>query len=332
MFQMGLFLHCPRSDPVSKNTAQVPRVANNCRRFTPLLPRFCLPFHPTSPPPERRACAPPYHTATERESSEDSKRPFSLNCVSYVVLKKQRDSAKIDINPPCHFGDRARGFHMGASHCFKRSLLHPKRTNVYIDGFNLYYGAVKDTPYKWLDLVKFCRIILPKNTVHHVKYFTALVSATPTDPTKPNRQQTYIRALQTLPNLEVIYGHFLRNRCRMPLAVPLQGGAKTVEVIKTEEKGSDVNLATHLLNDAWRGKYEIAVVVTNDSDLCEPIRIIQQELQKTVGIVTPHKIPSRQLLSFASFSKKIRTKDLQQSQFPQTLTDENGVITKPSGW
>jgi hypothetical protein len=34
------------------------------------------------------------------------------------------------------------------------------RTIVYIDGFNLYYGAVKGTPYKWLDLKSVCQKLL----------------------------------------------------------------------------------------------------------------------------------------------------------------------------
>src|SRR5207247_721364 len=75
----------------------------------------------------------------------------------------------------------------------------PVRTNVYIDAFNLYYGCLKGTPYKWLDLEALCRILLPKNDVIHIKYFTARISAQPHDPSKPTRQQTYLRALDTLP-------------------------------------------------------------------------------------------------------------------------------------
>jgi hypothetical protein len=74
-------------------------------------------------------------------------------------------------------------------------------------------------------------------------------------------------------------GKFLQSTARIPLAVPKPGGAKTVEVLKTEEKGSDVNLATYLLIDAFRHDSDIAVVVSNDSDLCEPIRIVKDEFQ-----------------------------------------------------
>ena len=70
--------------------------------------------------------------------------------------------------------------------------------------FNLYYGAVKDTPYKWLNISALCRLLLPKNEIVKVKYFTALVSARPSDPDQPNRQQLFLRALQTIPELKII--------------------------------------------------------------------------------------------------------------------------------
>jgi len=71
-------------------------------------------------------------------------------------------------------------------------------TYVYVDGFNLFYGALTRTPYRWLDLAKLCRLYFP-NDVRKIKYFTAIVSARPSDPDQPLRQQLYLRALQTLP-------------------------------------------------------------------------------------------------------------------------------------
>jgi hypothetical protein len=97
------------------------------------------------------------------------------------------------------------------------------KTNVYIDGFNLYFGAVKGTPYKWLNLAEMCRLMLPRNQIHKIKYFTALVNARPNDPDQPIRQQTYLRALKTLPNLSIILGHFLTHECSMPLASSTAG-------------------------------------------------------------------------------------------------------------
>jgi len=82
------------------------------------------------------------------------------------------------------------------------------RTNVYIDGFNLYYRSVKDTPYKWLDISKFCQALLPAHEIHRIRYFTALVHARPNDPQAPQRQQIYLRALRTIPNLTMEFGQF----------------------------------------------------------------------------------------------------------------------------
>ena len=83
------------------------------------------------------------------------------------------------------------------------------RTNVYVDGFNFYYGALRKTPYRWVNVRKLCELLLPKNTVSEIKYFTALVSARPNDPDQPTRQQLYLRAPRTLPGVSVHLGHFL---------------------------------------------------------------------------------------------------------------------------
>lgn len=206
------------------------------------------------------------------------------------------------------------------------------RTFGYVDGFNLYYGAVKGTPYKWLDIDKMCQLLLPKHQILRIKYFTARVSGRPGDPDQPRRQQTFLRALGTIPHLEIIYGHFLTNEVMMPLAERPPGAPRYAKVIKTEEKGSDVNLATHLLRDGYGGFYEAAVLVTNDSDLLEPVRIVSQELGKTVGILNPHPNPSRVLLRYASFIKPIRKGVLAASQFPPNLQDAQGTITKPAVW
>lgn len=121
------------------------------------------------------------------------------------------------------------------------------KVNVYIDGFNLYYGAVKGTPYRWLNVAEMCRLLLPRDQILQMKYFTALVNPRRSDPDQRSRQETFLRALATIPNLSIVYGFFLTHEIMMPLALPAKGYKK---VIKTEEKGSDVNLATHLLIDA----------------------------------------------------------------------------------
>jgi len=73
------------------------------------------------------------------------------------------------------------------------------KTYVYVDGFNLYYGALKGTPYRWLDLAELCRLMLPPNDVQRIRYYTARVGVRAGDPDQPVRQQAYLRALGTLP-------------------------------------------------------------------------------------------------------------------------------------
>ena len=209
----------------------------------------------------------------------------------------------------------------------------PPKTYVYVDGFNLYYGAVKDTPYRWLTTPRLCELLLPAHSIARIKYFTARVSARKDDPDKPTRQQIYLRALRTLPDLEIVYGSFLSHDVMLPLAEPSPGGPRFARVTRTEEKGSDVNIAAHLVYDAYQHDFAAAVLVTNDSDLLEPIRIVRHELRLDVGILNPHRhTPSRVLTKHASFIKQIREGSLKSSQFPQTLQDAHGEFHKPGGW
>lgn len=205
-------------------------------------------------------------------------------------------------------------------------------TNVYVDAFNLYYGALKDTRYKWLDLGTLCAHLLPKDQIHRIRYFTARVSARPPDLQQPQRQNAYLRALRTIPYLTIHFGHFLTNPARMPLAHPRPGGPYMVDVIKTEEKGSDVNLATYLLLDSFHKDAQAAVVISNDSDLKEPLAVAQDTFGLTVGIVNPHPPDRRSRALRATFFKQLRESALRACQFPETLTDARGVIHKPVTW
>jgi hypothetical protein len=212
------------------------------------------------------------------------------------------------------------------------------RANVYVDGFNLYYGSLKGkgTSYKWLDLETLCRkYLIPSNPVNRIRYFTARVSARPGDLDAPVRQETYLRALATIPSLTIHLGHFQQTRVRMPLVNPAPGGPATVEVYKTEEKGSDVNLATWLLLDAFNKDSDLAVVISNDSDLEEPIRAVMQDLRVPVGLLNPHpaRYRSRDLLRLSPvFFKQIRPNAVKSSQFPSLLKDTNGTFRRPATW
>src|SRR5580698_198555 len=107
--------------------------------------------------------------------------------------------------------------------------------NVYIDGFNLYYGALKRTPYKWLDLGKLCQLVMPDDTIQEIHYFTARVSARDYNLTAGHDQGLYLRALKTVSNLRITYGLFRTHSVPMYLT-DVKPGQK-VWVDKTEEKG-----------------------------------------------------------------------------------------------
>ena len=212
------------------------------------------------------------------------------------------------------------------------------KTSVYIDGFNLYYRAVRDTPYKWLDLSKACQALLPSHEVHRIRYFTALLQPRPGDPQtqRRERQRTYIRALETIPNLTVHYGQFRSHTKLRPLATPTPGLQRTVEILDTEEKRTDVNLATYLLLDGFDRDYEQALVVSNDSDLALPIRMVRERLGFPVGVVNPNldqkAVTPKELTDAASFIRRLRPNTLLRCQFSPQFSDAVGTITKPVSW
>lgn len=215
-------------------------------------------------------------------------------------------------------------------------------TNVYIDGFNLYY-AIKRTPFKWLDISALCTELLPRRRINKIKYFTAIVKDRLHDPTATVRQGVYLRALRTIPNLRIHdEGHFV-DRKRLFPQYPYAyrppsnptNPPQAVQVMKTEEKGSDVNLASVLLFDGLKDDYLDAVVISNDADLATPIKIVTQKLGKLVTVINPHKeqYRSNELINAATtYIWTINRSVYQRSQFPTTMSDSQGTFTKPSTW
>lgn len=179
------------------------------------------------------------------------------------------------------------------------------RTNIYIDGFNLYYGCLKGTSLRWLDVRKFCeQIVGAKHTLNRIRYFTARVKAHPLlGAATQQRQQIYLRAVATL-GIHVHYGHYQQKNTKA-IEFPVTNPPKWVQILKNEEKGSDVNIGAHLLMDGFRKDYERAIVVSNDSDLATPIRMVRDELKLPIGVVFPCTNPNRSksghLLKVATF-------------------------------
>ena len=215
------------------------------------------------------------------------------------------------------------------------------RTYAYIDGFNLYYGFYKDpnrthwAKYKWLDIEKLCDTLFPKNDVVAIKYYTADVSNRLPDYKQNHRQQAYLKALSTLSRVEIIKGRFVGPRLRWMPQCDQNGNplGSSVPVLRTEEKGSDVNLAVDLLHDCVLGRYDCAVIISNDSDLTRAIRIVRDDYGKTIGIVNPHRRQiARQLRGLAHFRQRVSEPVLASSQLPDEVALGAGVIRRPPSW
>ena len=147
----------------------------------------------------------------------------------------------------------------------------------------------------------------------------------------PQRQDVYLRAIKSYCHeVEIILRRFQTTTKRAPLRCP-GNGPKTAEIIHTEEKGSDVNLAVHMLNDAWMNEFDSAVVVTNDSDISEAMRIVKEQLKLHVRLITPgRRHPSLHLNQYADFHRPIRENSLQRNQLPSPIPGTN--IRKPQTW
>lgn len=228
------------------------------------------------------------------------------------------------------------------------------RAYVYVDGFNLYYGCLKKTKHKWLDLNKLVSLYFPKYTISKIKYFSAVTKSRSNDLQKPVRQQMYFRALETNKNTEIILGSFLENEVCFyvpektkngsqqnafvkfllnKVYLPLSG-SNFLAVKKTEEKGSDVNLASHLVMDAYEKKFDVAIVISNDSDLLEPIRIVNNMGKLRVRLLNPYKTTQEKLKKtcLSTGIKYIREAALSRSQFPEKMSDSIGNFHKPKDW
>jgi len=211
------------------------------------------------------------------------------------------------------------------------------RTYVYIDGFNLYYGSLKGTTHKWLDVkALFNAILRPQNDIQKIKYFTARVSSRPDNPDAPTRQDHYLQALAAhIPEIEIIEGHYIQKPVTMRLVKKLPGRRSWyVKVLKSEEKGSDVNLAVQLVNDAWHNRFDCAVVCSNDGDLADAVRIVKAERHKSVVVTVPGNSLLRPasvvLRRWASKTMHIPVAALARSQLPNRIPGTS--IHKPAGW
>jgi uncharacterized LabA/DUF88 family protein len=219
-------------------------------------------------------------------------------------------------------------------------------TNVYVDGFNFYNGMFKrgrsPANLKWVDPALLAMTVWPQfPIVQRVRYFTALVKPTATDPQNLVRQQIYLRAL-IANGVDVHYGQFkLRSKnwylntvlAQRPPATGAGVVAFTVKIAKYDEKGSDVNLASYLVRDAAVRDCTDAIVISNDSDLAEAVNIVRKDFGLAVYVVNPHTRAVGELRQVATDLRDLAPSALQKSQLPATVIEANGTnLTKPPAW
>lgn len=211
---------------------------------------------------------------------------------------------------------------------------------VYVDGFNLYRRCLEHYPEaKWLDLPVLMDHLLPDHRVLHVHYFTALIRAgVGDDPQGPIRQQTYIRALETTGRVTPHYGTYRMDKRLMPkhpAEMGEDGALVRVAVRKTEEKGSDVNLAVRMLLDAHRNEANLYCMLTNDSDQVTTVRTLQEEVGVAVGWISPLTTlrQSKDLKKTApAFIACVTAEALMASQFPDEVRHGRQILRRPAQW
>jgi uncharacterized LabA/DUF88 family protein len=218
---------------------------------------------------------------------------------------------------------------------------HPMKTIVYVDGLNLYYAALRGTPYKWLDLYALFRdkVLEAGTEVEQIRYYTVPVKGSSSDdPCSPQRQQRYLRALKAYrgSQVEIIQGFIARSTPFLRLV-----GAKECRAIPTKvrvyhfaEKQTDVNLAADLVSDSWRQRCGQAVICSNDSDLVGALASVRRDHpQVALGLVPPVREPchiSRELKDLATWCKTLEKADLAEAQLPERIPGTQ--LSRPLRW
>jgi len=210
-------------------------------------------------------------------------------------------------------------------------------TIVYVDGFNLQYGLLREPTLRWIDLEKLVRALLtPKYDILAIKYFTARIRNDPNFPTLPQDQERYLEAVTTNPLIKVIEGSYKRFRVKMPFAKePCISCEKTkyATVWKTEEKKSDVNLAVEMTVDAYESSAEAFVLVSGDSDHAAALSIARYRHKKTTIVFNPHEGECVELRKLSTFYKNIPRDLPKHCQLPNIIPiSDNRIVRRPTAW
>ncbi len=211
----------------------------------------------------------------------------------------------------------------------------PWRTTIFVDGLNFHYGVARRFGVRWVNPVALChRVLSPRwHDVAELRLYTSIFIEGDGDQADPIGQQMHLRALQCQNAVTLRFGHFKSRRERLTLELPDGSAGERVPVLALREKGSDVNLAADLVHLAHRGRFQSAVVVSNDSDLAGAIQIVRQDIGLPVGVINPQSGRLvRELADVASFVRTLRRQDVMASVLPTRLQDAHGPIECPVGW
>lgn len=199
------------------------------------------------------------------------------------------------------------------------------RVIAYIDGFKLYFGLVEGgyINSKWLNILSLIKSYLTSNQeLTGVKYFTSRIT---NNPAKQKRQLIYLDAIETT-GVQIIYGLY------KSIDIECRNCGHLWSV--SNEKMTDVNIATHMLIDALSDKFDTAILVSGDSDLVPPIKAVHSNFPgKTISVFFP---PNRHNNSVAAAAKGyliIGRKRLYANQLPEEIRKSDGYILKrPKDW
>ncbi|NTU49921.1 MAG: NYN domain-containing protein [Desulfobulbaceae bacterium] len=200
---------------------------------------------------------------------------------------------------------------------------------AYVDGFNLYFG-LRDKgwrKYYWLDLVKLVQSLLKPDQVYtEAHYFTSRIRVAGNNGSDTKRQSIYLDALATLPSLTTHEGHYLQKS--------MQCHKCGATWFTYEEKMTDVNIAAQLLVDAFDNRFDVALIISGDSDLTPPVQMIRNRFSdKRVIVALPPSRHSHQLTQAANGAFTIGEVKLRKSQLPEQVVTPGGyVLQRPSHW
>lgn len=199
------------------------------------------------------------------------------------------------------------------------------RVEVFVDGYNLYFGIAESgfLHSKWLNISTLINSYLtPNQKLISIKYFTSRIT---NSPAKQKRQTIFLEAIEST-GIQIIYGLY------KAINIECNNCGHTWSI--SNEKMTDVNIATHLILDANADKYDTAILISGDSDLVPPIKAVHSNFPgKTVSVFFPPNRHNNTVAAAAKGSLIIGRKRIIENQFPEKVTKTDGyILHKPAEW